>query len=77
MGIRTFLLTGFFPAIHSLKNPVEKKEPRIPITAGFGIALEYCLNTLYETVSRNEKYSWHFHTVLTQPTLIKKFSRFR
>jgi len=50
---------------------------RLSSTAMLGIALEYSLNTLYDSIGKNDKYSWHFHTVLTQPTMLKKFTRFK
>jgi hypothetical protein len=50
---------------------------RLSSAVMLGVALEYSLDTLYDIISKNSKYSWHFHTVLTQQTLFGKFNKFR
>lgn len=50
---------------------------RLSSAVTLGVALEYSLDALYESISKNRKYALHFHTVLTQQTVFKKFNRFR
>ncbi len=38
-----------------------------------GVALEWSLDSLYDSIGKNSKYSWHFHSVLKQQTMFGKF----
>jgi hypothetical protein len=50
-------------------------ECRLSSAVMLGVALEYSLDMLYSTISKNGTYSSHFQSVFKEPTLLRKFNK--
>lgn len=50
---------------------------RLSSAVMLGVALEYTLESLYDVVGANGKYASHFHNVLKEQTLLRKFNKFK
>lgn len=50
---------------------------RLSSAVMLGVALEYSLEILYETISENATHSTHFHSVLKEKTLLRKFNKYK
>ncbi|OPY37337.1 MAG: hypothetical protein A4E35_01252 [Methanoregula sp. PtaU1.Bin051] len=50
---------------------------RLSSAVMLGVALEYSLDILYEVINQNGAYSAHFQSVSKEPTLFRKFNKFK
>lgn len=50
---------------------------RLSSAVMLGVALEYTLDSLYDIIEMNSKYSVHFEKVSQETTLLKKFNKFK
>lgn len=50
---------------------------RLSSAVMLGVALEYTLDSLYDVIEKNGKYSAHFEKVSQETTLLKKFNKFK
>jgi hypothetical protein len=50
---------------------------RLSSAVMLGVALEYSLESLYEVIEANATHSAHFHSVLKEQTLLRRFNKFK